>query len=75
VFQGDNSAAFRTGEDTVKQTVREFFKEGILIGTGARTCKKGFTVVYQIDLAKVEVPTSDTQHVLYRLQAAFCGLP
>ena len=42
------------GETTVKRTVREFLKEGILVETGARTCKNGFTVVYLIDLAKVE---------------------
>ncbi|WP_164661331.1 hypothetical protein [Tropicibacter sp. Alg240-R139] len=43
------------GESTVKRTIREFLKEGILIETGARGCKNGFTVVYRIDLAKVEV--------------------
>ena len=42
------------GETTVKRTVREFLKEGILIKTGARTCKNGFTVVYPIDLTRVE---------------------
>ena len=42
------------GETTVKRTAREFLKEGILVETGARTCKNGFTVVYRIDLAKVE---------------------
>jgi len=42
------------GETTVKRTVREFLKEGILVETGARTCKNGFTVVYRIDLVKVE---------------------
>ena len=42
------------GETTVKRTVREFLNEGILVETGARTCKNGFTVVYRIDLAKVE---------------------
>ncbi|MEP5730121.1 MAG: hypothetical protein ABJL67_12215, partial [Sulfitobacter sp.] len=42
------------GETTVKRTVRAFLKEGILVETGARTCKNGFTVVYRIDLAKVE---------------------
>lgn len=42
------------GETTVKRTVREFLKEGILVETGARGCKNGFTVVYRIDLAKVE---------------------
>ncbi len=42
------------GETTVKRTVREFLKEGILVETGARTCKNGFTVVYRIDLTRVE---------------------
>jgi hypothetical protein len=42
------------GETTVKRTVRAFLKEGILVETGARTCKNGFTVVYRIDLTKVE---------------------
>ncbi len=42
------------GETTVKRTIREFLKEGILVEIGARGCKNGFTVVYRIDLAKVE---------------------
>jgi len=42
------------GETTVKRTVREFLKEGVLVETAARTCKNGFTVVYQIDLTMVE---------------------
>ena len=51
------------GETTVKRTVREFLKEGILIETGARTCKNGFTVVYRIDLTKVEAlePTAEPE--------------
>ena len=51
------------GETTVKRTVREFLKEGILVETGARTCKNGFTVVYRIDLAKVEAlePTAEPE--------------
>ncbi|MEP4928321.1 MAG: hypothetical protein ABJT31_11135 [Hyphomicrobiales bacterium] len=51
------------GETTVKRTVREFLKEGILVETGARTCKNGFTVVYRIDLAKVEElePTAEPE--------------
>ena len=38
-------------------------KEGILVETGARTCKNGFTVVYRIDLAKVEAlePTAEPE--------------
>jgi len=42
------------GETTVKRTIREFLKEGILIETGARGCKNGFTVVYRIDLGRIE---------------------
>ncbi|WP_254868508.1 hypothetical protein [Phaeobacter sp. HF9A] len=42
------------GETTVKRTIREFLKEGILVETGARGYKNGFTVVYRIDLAKVQ---------------------
>ena len=42
------------GETTVKRTIREFLKEGILIETGARGCKNGFTVVYRINLARIE---------------------
>jgi len=41
------------GESTVKRTMREFLKEGILIQTGARGCKNGYTVVYRIELGKV----------------------
>lgn len=42
------------GDTTVKRTIREFLKEGILVETGARGCKNGFTVVYRIDLARIE---------------------
>ncbi|GIT91710.1 hypothetical protein JANAI62_21670 [Jannaschia pagri] len=42
------------GETTVKRTIRHFLKEGILVETGARGCKNGFTVVYRIDLARIE---------------------
>ncbi|MEM7750187.1 MAG: hypothetical protein AAF346_18185 [Pseudomonadota bacterium] len=42
------------GETTVKRTIRDFLKEGILIETGARGCKNGFTVVYRIDLTRIE---------------------
>jgi len=51
------------GETTVKRAVRAFLKEGILVETGARTCKNGFTVVYRIDLAMVEAlePTAEPE--------------
>ena len=42
------------GETTVKRTIRDFLNEGILVETGARGCKNGFTVVYRIDLARIE---------------------
>ncbi|MEO1455918.1 MAG: hypothetical protein AAFV31_19100 [Pseudomonadota bacterium] len=42
------------GETTVKRTIRDFLKEGILVETGARGCKNGFTVVYRIDLTRIE---------------------
>jgi len=41
------------GETTVKRTINEFLNEGILIETGRRVCKNGFTVVYRISLAAV----------------------
>ncbi|WP_299937635.1 hypothetical protein [uncultured Pelagimonas sp.] len=41
------------GETTVKRTIRAFLQEGILVETGKRRCKNGFTVVYQIDLGRV----------------------
>ncbi|WP_420013043.1 hypothetical protein [Tateyamaria sp.] len=42
------------GVTTVKRTIRDFLKEGILVETGARGCKNGFTVVYRINLARIE---------------------
>lgn len=41
------------GESTVKRTISDFLKEGILIEIGRRPCKNGFTVIYQIVLARV----------------------
>ncbi|SFX64871.1 hypothetical protein SAMN04244548_01591 [Paracoccus pantotrophus] len=41
------------GETTVKRTINEFLSEGVLIETGRRACKNGFTVVYRISLAAV----------------------
>lgn len=41
------------GESTVKRTINEFLNEGILIETGRRACKNGFTVVYRIVLTAV----------------------
>lgn len=41
------------GESTVKQTISDFLREGILVETGRRPCKNGFTVIYQIVLNRV----------------------
>lgn len=41
------------GESTVKRTISDFLREGILIETGRRPCKNGFTVIYRIVLARV----------------------
>ncbi len=41
------------GESTVKRTIKEFRNEGILIKTGRRKCKNGFTNVYRIDLGQI----------------------
>jgi len=41
------------GESTVKRTISDFLKEGILIETGRRPCKNGFTVIYRIVLDRV----------------------
>lgn len=41
------------GESTVKRTISDFLREGVLIETGRRHCKNGYTVVYRIVLAKI----------------------
>ncbi len=41
------------GESTVKRTITDFLREGILIETGRRPCKNGFTVIYRIVMARV----------------------
>lgn len=40
-------------EITVKRTISDFLKEGILIETGRRPCKDGFTVIYRIVPSRV----------------------
>jgi hypothetical protein len=41
------------GESTVKRTITDFLREGILFETGRRPCKNGFTVIYRIVLDRV----------------------
>ena len=40
-------------ESTVKRTIIDFLREGILIETGRRQCQNGYTVIYQIVLERV----------------------
>jgi len=40
-------------ESTVKRTIIDFLREGILIETGRRNCKNGYTVIYRIVLERV----------------------
>ncbi len=40
-------------ESTVKRTIIDFLREGILIETGRRQCKNGYTVIYRIVLERV----------------------
>ncbi len=48
-------------ESTVKRTIIDFLREGILIETGRRHCKNGYTVIYSIVLERVGTlePTSE----------------
>ncbi|SDO28893.1 hypothetical protein SAMN05216196_104332 [Lutimaribacter pacificus] len=41
------------GESTVKRTITEFLREGLLVETGRRPCKNGYTVIYRIVLGVV----------------------
>ena len=52
------------GGSTVKRVVSEFVAEGILVETGSRRCTNGYTIVYRIDLATVELldPVKVVEH-------------
>ncbi|MCA2007471.1 hypothetical protein [Tritonibacter mobilis] len=49
-------------ESTVKRTIIDFLREGILIETGRRHCKNGYTVIYRIVLERVAAlePTAES---------------
>lgn len=49
------------GESTVKQTINNFLKEGILIEIGRRRCKNGYTVIYSIVLLQIAQLESTTE--------------
>ncbi|WP_232844860.1 hypothetical protein [Paracoccus onubensis] len=57
MFLLNRVCAAQIGEDVVAvyvtTPISEFLNEGILIETGRRACKNGFTVVYRISLAAV----------------------
>src|SRR6056297_2705219 len=41
------------GETTVKRIISEFLREGILVETGRRPCRNGYTVVYRIMIDRI----------------------
>ena len=41
------------GESTVKRTITDFLREGVLVETGRRSCKNGYTVIYRIVLTQI----------------------
>jgi hypothetical protein len=49
------------GESTVKRTITAFLREGILIESGRRPCKNGFTVIYRIVLDRVMALVSSAE--------------
>ena len=48
-------------ESTVKRTIIDFLREGLLIETGRRQCKNGYTVICRIVLKRVATlePTAE----------------
>lgn len=49
------------GESTVKRTITDFLREGILVETGRRPCKNGFTLIYRIVLDRVTALESSAE--------------
>jgi len=49
------------GESTVKRTISDFLREGILIETGRRKCKNGYTVIYHISLTQIALLESTVE--------------
>ncbi|MCM2563951.1 hypothetical protein M8756_18270 [Lutimaribacter sp. EGI FJ00015] len=49
------------GETTVKRIISEFLREGILVETGRRPCRNGYTVVYRIVINTIRMlePTAE----------------
>lgn len=43
------------GETTVKRAISEFVSAGILIETGRRNCVNGYTTIYRINLAQIDL--------------------
>ena len=41
------------GESTVKRVISDFLREGILVETGRRPCRNGYTVVYRIMIDRI----------------------
>ena len=61
--KGTISRHTELGGSTVKRVISEFVAEGILVETGSRSCTNGYTVIYRIDIAVVEMlePVNDPE--------------
>ncbi len=51
----------KLGESTVKRTISNFLKEGLLIEAGRRRCKNGYTVIYCIVLSQIALLESTVE--------------
>lgn len=49
------------GESTIKRTITDVLREGILIETGRRPCKNGCAVIYRIVRDQVMALESSTE--------------
>ena len=63
------------GESTVKRIISEFLREGILVETGRRPCRNGYTVIYRIvinrirKLEPIDEPEPDTGSTMDPVQS------
>lgn len=63
------------GGSTVKRTISDFLREGVLIETGQKKCKNGYTVEYQIVLAQIALLKSTAEPEIEVGSAAARVLP
>jgi len=57
----DDGSGIWCSKGTIQRTIIDFLREGILIETGRRHCKNGYTVIYRIVLERVAAldPTAE----------------